>query len=46
MNFVSMLNFHFEKRADITIACNPVGAAETRELGIMGIDKSRRISIL
>jgi len=43
MNFVSMLNFHFEKRADITIACNPVGAAETRELGIMGIDKSRRI---
>jgi len=43
MNFMSMLNFHFEKRADITIACNPVELEETKDLGIMGIDKSRRI---
>lgn len=43
MNFISMLNFHFEKRADITIACNPVEPEETRELGIMGVDKTRRI---
>ena len=43
MNFMSMLNFHFEKRADITIACNPVEIEETKDLGIMGIDKSRRI---
>ncbi|HQJ15042.1 MAG TPA: glucose-1-phosphate adenylyltransferase [Candidatus Omnitrophota bacterium] len=43
MNFISMLNFHFEKRSDITIACNPVEPEETRDLGIMGIDKTRRI---
>lgn len=43
MNFIAMLNFHFEKRADITVACNPVELDGTRELGIMGIDRSRRI---
>ncbi|MCU0650899.1 MAG: glucose-1-phosphate adenylyltransferase [Candidatus Omnitrophica bacterium] len=43
MNFNAMLNFHFEKKADITIACNPVDVEETAELGIMGLDKSRRI---
>jgi glucose-1-phosphate adenylyltransferase len=43
MNFNAMLNFHFEKKSDITIACNPVGVEETHDLGIMGIDKSKRI---
>ena len=43
MNFTAMLNFHFEKKSEITIACNPVPVEETHDLGIMGIDKSRRI---
>ncbi|MFA5100374.1 MAG: glucose-1-phosphate adenylyltransferase [Candidatus Omnitrophota bacterium] len=43
MNFNAMLNFHFEKGSDITVACNPVGIEDTRDLGIMGIDKTRRI---
>jgi glucose-1-phosphate adenylyltransferase len=43
MNFVSMLNFHFEKKSEITIACNPVDAEETHDLGIMGVDKNKRI---
>jgi glucose-1-phosphate adenylyltransferase len=43
MNFTSMLNFHFEKKSEITIACNPVPVEETHDLGIMGIDKNKRI---
>lgn len=43
MNFTRMLNFHFEKKSEITIACNPVDIKDTPELGIMGIDKTRRI---
>jgi glucose-1-phosphate adenylyltransferase len=43
MNFSAMLNFHFEKKSDITIACNPVPVEETHDLGIMGVDKTRRI---
>ncbi|MFA6384042.1 MAG: glucose-1-phosphate adenylyltransferase [Candidatus Omnitrophota bacterium] len=43
MNFTAMLNFHFEKKSEITIACNPVAVEETHELGIMGVDKNKRI---
>jgi len=43
MNFAKMLNFHFEKKAEITIACNPVEVKDTADLGIIGIDKARRI---
>ena len=43
MDFRSMLRFHIEKDAEITIACNAVGPSEISELGIMGTDGNDRI---
>lgn len=45
MNFSELINFHIEKKSEITVACNVVGKEEIRELGIMGIDKNNRIKL-
>lgn len=43
MNFEYLINFHIEKKSDITIACNPVPKKDTSELGIMATDEDYRI---
>jgi len=44
MDYRDMLKFHVEKNSEITIACNPVEVDEVSEVGIMGIDKNKRIN--
>ncbi len=43
MDFTGLLDFHKEKKADITIACNPVPGPEVQEFGIMCVDANSRI---
>jgi glucose-1-phosphate adenylyltransferase len=43
MDLMEMLNFHKEKKSEVTVACNLVSAEETSDLGIMGIQKEGRI---
>lgn len=43
MDFTRLLDFHKEKKAEITIACNPVAAKDIKGLGIMGVDSDKRI---
>jgi len=43
MDFAKLAEFHKEKGAEITVACNAVDRDETRELGIMGVNKELRI---
>jgi glucose-1-phosphate adenylyltransferase len=43
MDFSRLINFHVQRKSDITIACNPVAKEETFDLGIMGIDDHFRI---
>ena len=35
---------NIKNKAEVTVACNPVQEEETRELGIMGVDKDFRIN--
>ena len=44
MNLADLINFHVEKKSEITVACNPVGAKEILDLGIMGVNKESRIN--
>ena len=44
MDFAKMAAFHFEKQADITVAVQPVSAADTGRFGILKRDKSCLIS--
>ncbi|MBN1405336.1 MAG: glucose-1-phosphate adenylyltransferase [Candidatus Omnitrophica bacterium] len=44
MDFTKLLNFHLEKKSQVTIACNPVPVKQISEFGIMGIDKNGRIN--
>ncbi|MDD5439846.1 MAG: glucose-1-phosphate adenylyltransferase [Candidatus Omnitrophica bacterium] len=43
LNFKGLIDFHDAKKAEITIACNPVMPEEISEFGIMGIHKDSRI---
>ena len=44
MNFKDMLDFHKEKKADMTLACNPTSAKENlNELGIIKLGANNRI---
>ena len=43
MNYLDMLNFHLEKRAEITVACVEVPVAEGRRFGVMSVDENMRI---
>jgi glucose-1-phosphate adenylyltransferase len=44
MNLMEMLKFHIERKSEVTVACNPVGIKGASNLGIMGINKERRIN--
>jgi len=43
MNYAQMIEFHRERRADLTIASLPVPRAQAREFGVMGVDSSGRV---
>lgn len=43
-NFMDLINLHMSKKAQITVACNPVPANEVSEYGILGIDREGRIT--
>jgi glucose-1-phosphate adenylyltransferase len=44
MDFSKMANFHFEKKADITIAVQPVALEEGNRFGILKRDEEMRIT--
>lgn len=39
MHYGDLLEFHRERGADVTVACNRVPAAQARHFGIMGVEK-------
>jgi len=43
MNYQAMVEFHLEKRADLTIACLPVPRAEATRFGVAVVDADSRI---
>ncbi len=43
MDFREVFRFHQERKADVTVACTRVTAAETPAFGIMKVDDDRRI---
>ncbi len=43
MNYASMLDFHRERRADLTIACLPVPRLDARHFGVMHVDDAGRV---
>ena len=44
MNLMDMYRFHLDRKAELTIACNYVGAKDVSGLGIMGVDENMRIN--
>jgi len=44
MDYAPMLEFHMEKKADMTIACMEVDIAEASAFGIMTLDKDSQIT--
>ena len=43
MNYQTMVQFHIDQGADLTIAALPVSPAEARSFGVMEIDPSQRV---
>ncbi|MBX6314855.1 MAG: glucose-1-phosphate adenylyltransferase, partial [Isosphaeraceae bacterium] len=43
MNYAKMIEFHRERRADLTIACLPVPRPQAREFGVMHVDDAGRV---
>jgi glucose-1-phosphate adenylyltransferase len=43
MNYDTMLKFHRERRADLTIACLPVKRSLARDFGVMKVDEAGRV---
>jgi glucose-1-phosphate adenylyltransferase len=43
MNYAAMIDFHRQRRADLTIACLPVARAQAREFGVMHVDEAGRV---
>ena len=43
MDFQKMFNYHKRKKAEITIACNYVSEKDIQKLGIIGINKEKKI---
>ena len=43
MNYASMIEFHRERKADLTIACLPVPRALASEFGVMHVDDDGRV---
>jgi len=44
MDFNQMWQFHVEKNADITIACDPIESSNVSEFGIIGMGEHNRIN--
>ena len=44
MDFRKLIDFHRQKQADITVACNPVPPHVIREFGVMCVDGKQRIT--
>ena len=44
MDYEAMLNFHIEKKADITVAAHPVRRSEASQLGILKCDPAGRVT--
>ncbi|WP_165247184.1 glucose-1-phosphate adenylyltransferase [Paludisphaera soli] len=44
MNYARMIDFHRERKADLTVACQPSSLAAAREFGVMGTDAEGRIT--
>ncbi len=43
MDYGSMINFHWDKQADVTVAVQPVAREEASRLGILKRDEAKRI---
>ena len=43
MDYGTMLGFHVEHEADVTVGCVPVARAEASSLGIVAVDESGRV---
>lgn len=43
MDYKKFIEFHLERKADLTIAVNPVSAAQAPEFGVMKVDAESRI---
>ena len=43
MNYATMIGFHRDHRADLTIACQPVPKEQSRELGVLSVDETGRV---
>jgi glucose-1-phosphate adenylyltransferase len=43
MNVGSMIDFHMEKNADVTVAANPVACEQAREFGVIEVNNEGRI---
>jgi glucose-1-phosphate adenylyltransferase len=44
INLRSVLEFHAEKNAEVTVACNAINADEAHHFGIMGVDDEYKIN--
>jgi len=44
MDYRDLLHFHRKKKADFTVSMVPISASETKELGILKINKNSRIT--
>lgn len=43
MNYASMIAYHRQNEADLTIACLPVPRAEASDFGVMHVDENNRV---
>lgn len=43
MNYQRMIDFHLEKKADLTLACLPVDLSEASDFGVMEIDADSKV---
>ena len=44
MNYAEMLQYHTDKRADLTIGCIPIPIGESDQFGIMEVDTDHRVA--
>lgn len=43
MNYQHMVNYHYEKKADVTVACIPMPKETSREFGVIEVDKENHV---
>jgi len=44
MDYGRMLEFHLERKADLTVACLPLPRAEASRFGVMSVDEENRVT--